>query len=55
MIEIIPDYEDLGDFLDDPDYFEDNPKRISFEYQQDPWPTIQSVIGLNSFVEYRKT
>ena len=54
VIEIIPDYEDLGDFLDDPDYFKDNPKRISFEYQQDPWPTIQSVIGLNSFVEYGK-
>jgi hypothetical protein len=51
-IEIIPDPNILGDFFDDPNIFEDDPTQVTFDYNQDPWPTINNVLLPSQFVEY---
>uniref|UniRef100_UPI00083124D2 hypothetical protein n=1 Tax=Hydrotalea flava TaxID=714549 RepID=UPI00083124D2 len=50
--EIIPDANVLGDFVDDPNIFEDDPTQVTFDYNQDPWPTINNVLSPSQFVKY---
>lgn len=50
--EIIPDPNVLGDFVDDPSIFEDDPTQVTFDYNQDPWPTISNVLSPSQFVGY---
>jgi len=51
-IEIIPDPTALGNFFDDPNVFEDDPMQITFDYDQNPWPTISNVLSSSQFVGY---
>jgi hypothetical protein len=50
--EIIPDPSILGNFIDDPSVFEDDPMQVTFDYDQHPWPTISNILSTSQFVEY---
>lgn len=50
--EIFPDPNVLGNFIDDPSIFEDDPTQVTFDYNRDPWPTINNVLSTSQFVEY---
>lgn len=50
--EIIPDPNVLGNFVDDPNVFEDDPTQVTFDYDQAPWPTMSNVLSPSQFVEY---
>ncbi len=50
--EIIPEAQVLGNFEDDPTVFEEDTTQISFNFHQDPWPSIQNVLSSLQFVEY---
>ena len=52
VTEIVPDINIIGNFLDDPNTGEDDPTVISFDYYQNPWPTISNVISTSQFVGY---
>jgi hypothetical protein len=51
-VEIIPDSNEIGDFIDDPNIYEDDPMQITFNYDQDPWPTISNILSPSLFVIY---
>lgn len=50
--EIIPDPNVLGNFVDDPNVFEDDPTQVTFDYDQNPWPNISNVLSPSQFVGY---
>lgn len=52
FVEIIPNELTLGNFIDDPNYFEEDNMQISFNYQLNTWPTISNVLSKSDFVEY---
>lgn len=52
FFEIIPDPNVLGAFVDDPSIFEDDPTQVTFDYSQDPWPTISNVLSPSQFVGF---
>ena len=54
-LETMLDINILGDFFDDPTIFEDDQTPLTFDYDQDLWPTISKVIPLSQFVEYNHT
>lgn len=51
-IEIFPDAAFFDNYVDDPNYFEDDLTPITFDYDQDPWATISNVIPTSKFVGY---
>jgi len=50
--ELIPDPDYFGDFVDDPNVFEDDPTLISFNHNQDSWPSVSNVRASSHFVDF---
>lgn len=50
--EIIPNPNVLGNFIDDPSVFEDDPMQVTFDFDQEPWPRISNVLSTATFVGY---
>lgn len=50
--EIIPDPNEIGNFIDDSNIYEDDPMQITFNYDQNPWPIVNNVLAPFQFVGY---